>query len=163
MFKAGASFHDKYMIGQHLKAGRTPDQISALTSVRVDHVNAVIKQIQDGTLKLRGKAAYLMGQPGEGHPMSGLTPKAQENRMDELSAENAELKAQMAEILSRLDGEKKEAPIEATSDQAPEILDTPIAGDPDPMPDIGEEAEIEQVEAPKPRRRRKKTDQEDAA
>ena len=105
MFKAGASFHDKYMIGQHLKEGRSPDLISRLTSIRIEQVNAVIKQIKDGTLKLKGKAAYMMDVNNSEHPMDGMTAKAQENRMDELSAENAELKAQMAEIMSRLNAE----------------------------------------------------------
>lgn len=53
MMKAGATWRDKNRIKKmHLSQQYTPEQISALTFVKLKHVVAIIKQVEAGTLRV---------------------------------------------------------------------------------------------------------------
>lgn len=108
MFKAGASFHDKVaVVKMHVQ--RMPiDHISKAASLRVEQVEAIIKQFKDGKLKVNipDRLQYEQEQ--------AAADPAQAARIEELEQQNAELNSKLDMILARLsDGgaAKAEAPV----------------------------------------------------
>jgi len=68
MMKAGASYRDKGRIRKmYLSNEYTLPQISALVSVKLEHVQAIVRQVDAGTLRLSGaKNAIPVGRMGGG-------------------------------------------------------------------------------------------------
>lgn len=57
MYKPGATFRDKNLIKRLHAQGKSQQHMSAVTRVKPEHVAAIIKQIDAGTLRLSGSEA----------------------------------------------------------------------------------------------------------
>lgn len=159
MFKAGASFHDKNSVKKYLVEGMSPDQISQITRLRIEHVRAIIDQIKSGKLKLKGKLAYHPGEPGT-HPLDGMTANQSESRMDELAAENKALNEKLDKLISMAASAPTETPVEPVQLEVDvsvaedfEMAELNEAAEMAEIPDVVETAETE-APAPKKKKRR---------
>lgn len=129
VMKAGASNHDKVLIRKLYLQGEHPDVISASLKIRPAQVAAIIKQHQEGTLKIGGTGA---GQPLPGdadgqiqtlepgaaegilQEQSEAEVKAATDRAEAAEAEAAELRAMMEQMM---DGDASET---ETGEEDPE-------------------------------------------
>jgi hypothetical protein len=168
MQKAGASRNDKKMIRNYMSKGVSLNNISRLTSVRIEHVTAIAKQIREGTLKIGGKLDYQHGDI-DGNMLDGLTSPQQSTRMDEIAAENAALKARLDALEGVVQTPQADFELQVEDTPAdpdlviPEGLNDVVAGeaDDDPDPELAAtfDDEAEEVAATKeknqPRRRKR--------
>lgn len=75
MFKAGATFRDKNRIREMKQKNFSAEQISQVTRVKIEHVKAILKQIEAGTLHVsRAESRVGNGTYGEGEDDSSPPP-----------------------------------------------------------------------------------------
>lgn len=150
MAKVGASFSDKNKVKRmHLAGDDTPQQIAVMCNLRLDTVEAIIKQVTDGTLKL-AHAVPLRDETVD-------TSLAQ-NQTDitKMIAENKRLNAKVVELMTEVETLKRltlpDAPedVVAVEVEIPDELESPAEGEPtdDPV------AESDAPQATKRKRRR---------
>lgn len=74
VMKAGASYRDKARVRKMWLSNQySTEQIAALLSLRIEHVEAIVKQVNDGTLRLQGGGAGTAGgNYGEGEDDASL-------------------------------------------------------------------------------------------
>lgn len=126
MKKAGANYHDKARIVKMMDS-RTPEQISMITSVRIEHVNAIIKQAREGTLKMMGprglmpfkipgKSDYVQADVGheENVEQRVAEHEVQEHKRQEAEALERRVKEGQEDLRAEREaGAEKDAEIEA--------------------------------------------------
>jgi len=111
VMKAGASAHDKNTVRRLYSAGRSVEQIAALTHLRPAHVVAICKQIDSGTLRGAKKAPFAVGEPGS--PELNIEQKAAEGviakELEDYEAVRQREKAEMQAKIDELEAGAKEA------------------------------------------------------
>lgn len=123
MKKAGASYHDKARVVKMMNT-HSPEQISMIVSLRIEHVNAIINQARAGTLKMMGpnglrpfkvpgKSDYVQAEAGQ---QEAVEQRVAEHEVAEHARQTEEaLNARIEESQDALD--EKDAEIEALKAQ----------------------------------------------